>query len=221
MKFLHCVLALSLIMTVACSRKVKPDSEDSIPQAEMSAASVNSDADLIVEDQEKSSVMAEEPKIEEKAVQAEEPQDLIKEEPTQQLAVKEESFEKASLVGEMGTYKVEKGETLMMIAFKIYGDYGMWRELAKLNPKVKGFVASGMTLQFKAPAEKFVWNPAGEPYLIKKGDTLGVISNEKYGTPKKWKKIWDNNKPLIKNPNLIFAGFTLYYIPDNKLAETN
>lgn len=207
-------------MTAACSRKEKPDSQESIPQAEMSAAAVNSEADLIVEDQDKTTAVAEEPKIEEKAVVAEEAVDLMQDE-AKSPKIKEESFGNATLAGEVGTYKVEKGETLMMIAFKIYGDYGMWRELAKLNPKIKSFVIAGMSLNFKAPAEKFVWNPAGEPYLIRKGDTLGVISNEKYGTPKKWKKIWENNKPLIKNPNLIFAGFTLYYIPENKLADTN
>ena len=45
-----------------------------------------------------------------------------------------------------------------------------------------------------------------------------IISKKKYGTPVRWKSIWDNNKPMIKDPNLIFAGFTLYYIPDNSVA---
>jgi hypothetical protein len=47
--------------------------------------------------------------------------------------------------------------------------------------------------------------------MIKNGETLGTISNSVYQTPKKWKAIWENNKPLIRNPNVIFAGFTLYY----------
>ena len=50
----------------------------------------------------------------------------------------------------------------------------------------------------------------GNPYLIKSGDTLGKISNTTYGTIKYWKNIWNNNKPLIKDPNKIFAGFTIY-----------
>jgi hypothetical protein len=51
----------------------------------------------------------------------------------------------------------------------------------------------------------------GDKYLIKHGDTLGTISNDLYGTSSKWKKLWKNNRELIKDPNRIFAGFYLYY----------
>jgi nucleoid-associated protein YgaU len=51
------------------------------------------------------------------------------------------------------------------------------------------------------------------------GETLGTISSDKYGTPVKWRKIYDNNRPLIKNPNTIYAGFTLYYIPEREIAS--
>jgi hypothetical protein len=54
--------------------------------------------------------------------------------------------------------------------------------------------------------------PAGERYLIKQGDTLGSISGSVYGTPRKWKKIWETNKDLIKDPNRIFSGFYISYI---------
>ena len=55
------------------------------------------------------------------------------------------------------------------------------------------------------------WPPEGNPYMIKKGDFLTKISQKIYGTSKKWKKIFKRNKLMIKNPNLIFAGFTLFY----------
>jgi nucleoid-associated protein YgaU len=115
--------------------------------------------------------------------------------------------------GEEGTYKVARNETLMMIAFKIYGDYERWRELAKLNSDTLNgsyTINSGMNLRYNMPSETFSWNPDGNPYLIKVGDTLGTISTDTYGKNKFWKNIWDNNKPLIKNPNRIFAGFTIY-----------
>jgi hypothetical protein len=59
----------------------------------------------------------------------------------------------------------------------------------------------------------------GESYLIKKGDTLGLISNDVYGTTRKWKKLWENNRQLIKDPNRIYAGFYLYYVPERKLTR--
>ncbi len=121
--------------------------------------------------------------------------------------------------GTMQEYKVQKNETLMMIAFKLYGDYGKWKDLAANNQRaLKGgqTVFAGMTLQYPSPAQEFVWNPEGLPYLIRTGDTLGGISKTVYTTPKKWKLIWDNNRPLIKDPNKIFAGFTIYYLENGR-----
>ncbi len=115
-------------------------------------------------------------------------------------------------------YRVQKGDTLMMVAFKIYGDYEKWRDIKKLNPNVEK-LTEGVELKYHVPFEKFGWEPVGDPYLVKNGDTLGIISMDKYGTPKKWKAIYENNRPLIKNPNLIFAGFTLYYRPLRDLAS--
>lgn len=115
--------------------------------------------------------------------------------------------------GGMATYTVQQNETLMMIAFKLYGDYGKWKDLARMNATSLGsnnVVSVGTQLQYEAPAQEFVWNPEGNPYLIKTGDTLGTISSDTYGTTRYWKNIWNNNKPLIKDPNLIFAGFTIY-----------
>ncbi len=37
------------------------------------------------------------------------------------------------MAGAEGSYKVAKNETLMMIAFKIYGDYERWRELGECD----------------------------------------------------------------------------------------
>jgi nucleoid-associated protein YgaU len=116
-----------------------------------------------------------------------------------------------------GEYVVESGDTLMLIAFKVYGDYSKWKAIAGMNPGVSsGKLTRGQVLKFSPPAEKFVWNPKGEAYLIKGGDTLGTISNEKYGTSSKWKILFENNRPMIKDPNLIFAGFTLYYQADGR-----
>lgn len=116
-------------------------------------------------------------------------------------------------------YKVQKSETLMLIAFKLYGDYSKWKDLKELNKnKIKHgmTVRAGMELKYITSGEEFVWDQKGNPHLIRHGETLGLISKAVYGKLKRWKDIWENNKPMIKDPNKIFAGFTLYYIPDSK-----
>lgn len=116
--------------------------------------------------------------------------------------------------GKVMNYKVQKGETLMQIAFKIYGDLSKWKSIKNMNSSSlngNSALRAGMVLKYTAPERLFVWNPEGSPHMIKTGETLGTISNAVYQTPKKWKNIWENNKPLIKNPNVIYAGFTLYY----------
>ena len=104
-------------------------------------------------------------------------------------------------------YTVEKNDTLMMISFKFYGDYSKWRTIQEMNPEMSTVLSVGQVIKLPKPEEAFVWSPSGEPYIIQRGDTLGTISRSKYGTKSKWRKIYENNKPLIKDPNLIFAGF--------------
>ncbi len=120
--------------------------------------------------------------------------------------------------GEMETYKVQKGDTMMMVAFKIYGDYRKWKDLKAWNKDVKK-VKEGVELKYQVPDSKFGWMPSGLPYLVKTGDTLQIVSMDKYGTTRKWKSIYNNNRPLIRDPNLIFAGFTIYYQPTRELAS--
>jgi nucleoid-associated protein YgaU len=117
-------------------------------------------------------------------------------------------------------YHVQKGDTLMLIAHKIYGDYRKWKEIKELNKaKIKGKLSDDMELKYYIPTDAPDWKPEGLAYLVKTGDTLGTIAVDKYGTSKKWKFIYENNRPLIRDPNLIFAGFTIYYKPTRDLAS--
>jgi len=123
--------------------------------------------------------------------------------------------------GETKEYVVQKNETLMLIAFKLYGNHQKWKELANKNPKAVsqgGIVKAGSILKYDAPSQEFVWSPNGNPYLIKTGDTLGTISKEVYQTMNKWKLLWENNRQMIKDPNKIYAGFTLYYLDAREVA---
>ncbi len=112
-------------------------------------------------------------------------------------------------------YTVKSGDTLMLIAFSLYGNHLKWRDIAKLNGVNYLELIVGMTLKYRVPHTPFNYRPRGTPYLIRNGDTLGTISNTVYNTNKRWRDIWNNNREIIYNPNLIFAGFTIYYIPEN------
>lgn len=203
-------MVLVCLGLMGCSgNKSAQNVDEQTPQIELS------DSDELVEEP------VEEP-AEEPVAEVSTDQETISEVTNNEPLVQDSNLENPQPVissepGAVKTYTVQKNETLMMISFKLYGDYARWRELANQNADVlKGgsLVREGMTLSYVAPAEEFVWSPQGNPYLIKTGDTLGTISKEVYATSKKWKLIWDNNKPLIKDPNKIYAGFTIFY-PEN------
>jgi hypothetical protein len=118
---------------------------------------------------------------------------------------------------------VKAGDTLMKIAFQIYGDVDRWKELHELNQaklKTGSALRKGMKLKYDAPVEAYSPHELAHSYLIKKGDTLAGIADDVYGKKQKYKKLQSYNKRLIKNPNRIFAGFTIFYdITDQEMAE--
>jgi nucleoid-associated protein YgaU len=116
--------------------------------------------------------------------------------------------------GEASSYTVREGDTLMKIAFENYGDLYKWKDIYQQNHdaiKNPNDVPPGTVLKLDKPSVPVAIERNGDQYLIKTGDTLGTISNDVYGTKTKWKKIWNNNKQLIKDPNKIYAGFYLFY----------
>lgn len=111
-------------------------------------------------------------------------------------------------------YRVKEGDTLMKIAFEVFGDLTRWREIHDLNQEVvsdPNVLTKGTRLRIKVFGVRTV-SRNGEAYLIKRGDTLQKISQWVYGTISKWKQLWDNNRELIRDPNKIFAGFKLYFV---------
>ena len=114
---------------------------------------------------------------------------------------------------EKSEYIIQKNDTLMLAAWKIYGDTSRWRELESLNQDKlhNGHIWTGETLVFNRPEVEFDWSPEGSPYVIVRGDTLGLVSEKVYSDKKHWKAIWYNNRDLIRDPDLIFAGFTIFY----------
>ncbi len=123
--------------------------------------------------------------------------------------------------GEVTRYRVKRGDTLMKIAFENYGDLYRWKDILDGNQDVlkdPNQLSPGTTLMLSGTGMVTI-ERNGEKYLIKVGDTLGLISNEVYGTQAKWKKLWENNRQMIKNPNRIYAGFNLYYVPEGRMTQ--
>lgn len=111
------------------------------------------------------------------------------------------------------TYAVERGDTLMLIAFKVYGDVFQWRKILNDNSDRitdPSRLVAGTQLRVDNEAVDDYYN-GFERYLIKHGDTLGLISNDIYGTKRKWKKLWKMNERMVTDPNRIYAGFFLRY----------
>ncbi len=222
-------MVLSLLFSVGCSNSKRKTAKD-----EQSMEETVDDADFIVDAEDEELVTEDGETGEEVAVDEEEiaevdeggePENVAKEayENEEEIAPAQGIASApvgpgVEIAGGVGQYRVKNGDTWMLIAFKIYGDYRRWRELRSFN-NLGINLNTGDMIKYNRPAQEFVWSPNGLPYLIKRGDTLGTISVDKYGTAKKWRSIYNNNRPLIQDPNLIFAGFTIYYVPERDVAS--
>ena len=79
----------------------------------------------------------------------------------------------------------------------------------------RGYISESYT-----PEETAVSAPLNmEKYTVQKGDTLQKISQKFYGTSKKWAKIYEANKDILKGPNKIYPGQVIN-IPVEPLKET-
>lgn len=46
----------------------------------------------------------------------------------------------------------------------------------------------------------------GRTYVVVSGDSLSKIAKREYGDAQKWPKIYEANRSLIKDPDLIYPG---------------
>jgi nucleoid-associated protein YgaU len=62
----------------------------------------------------------------------------------------------------------------------------------------------------------------GEKYTVAKNDTLQKISKKFYGTTKRWMKIYDANKDVLRAPDKLYPGQVLNIPAGPKVAaESN
>jgi len=203
MKKIRVLIVLSLLTLVSCSGGSNNESTDNISDVEDSTESLEVN-DLDVDNAESESDLSN--------IQSEESV-KVDTMPADVAPPDSKVSDNNINISDMADYVIQPGDTLMLIAFKLYGDYTKWKDLEQLNPVNRSGLIVGNTIKYAVPAQAFSWQPSGNPHMIVRGETLGIISAKYYNTQSKWKNIWENNRPMIKNPDLIFAGFTLYY-PD-------
>lgn len=52
-------------------------------------------------------------------------------------------------------------------------------------------------------------NNGGRSYVVVTGDSLSAIAKREYGDVKEWRRIFEANRDIITNPDLIYPGQTL------------
>jgi nucleoid-associated protein YgaU len=50
---------------------------------------------------------------------------------------------------------------------------------------------------------------SGRTYEVKAGDTLSKIAKQEYGDANQWRRIYDANKDILKDPDKIYPGQSL------------
>lgn len=65
-------------------------------------------------------------------------------------------------------------------------------------------VTAGSSSTAPAPAA-----PAPRTYTVVRGDTLSRIAKQFYGDANQWRRIFEANRDIIKNPDLIKPGQVL------------
>ncbi len=73
------------------------------------------------------------------------------------------------------------------------------------KPDFSNVTAGGSSTAPAAP-EPAVAIGSGKTYVVVTGDSLSRIAKREYGDSNKWRTIYEANKDLIKDPNLIYPG---------------
>lgn len=74
----------------------------------------------------------------------------------------------------------------------------------------RGYTTESVTPEAVGPIGSF------ETYKVQKGDTLQKISQKHFNTTKKWYKIYEANKDVMKGPNKVYPGQTIRIPVDGK-----
>jgi nucleoid-associated protein YgaU len=107
------------------------------------------------------------------------------------------------------TVTVQPGDTLSSIAQAQLGDANRWPEIFLLN---RGIIRNP-DLIFAGQILSLPTGPAAQPepriYVIQPGDTLSSIAQAQLGDANRWPDIFNLNREVISNPDVIFPNQVL------------
>lgn len=112
-------------------------------------------------------------------------------------------------------YTVTMGDSLSEIAKNYLGDANRWLEIYELNKDIisnPDIISIGMIL--KMPLKERT--EATATYIIKSNDSLSMIAKNLLGDVNKWVELYELNKDIIKNPDIIEPGMSLQLPVENK-----
>jgi nucleoid-associated protein YgaU len=106
-------------------------------------------------------------------------------------------------------YTVQAGDTLSKIAGRLYGNAGKYPLIFEANLEVikdPNLIYPGQILRIIKPA---AGQPLSRTYTVKPGDTLSKIAKQFYGDARKYSIIFEANRDMLDDPNIIKPGQNL------------
>lgn len=126
-----------------------------------------------------------------------------------------------------GEYIVQPGDTLSIIAGKLYGNSGRWEELASQNNMTGSqTIFPGDLIRYDSgdqTASNYMskMEKSMQSVTVEKGDTLSSISQKLFNTGGGWKYLFQVNAQKISNPNMIYVGQVLHYANPTPTSMTH
>lgn len=132
-------------------------------------------------------------------------------------------------------HRVANGETLDVIAKRLYGRASAASEILAANPglnprrmkvgtelklprapTIKGRGTPESAAQPKPALNGTLSNPVATPvasasreHVVRSKDSLGSIARSRYGSENAWRRIYDANRDRLKSPNKLVVGMKL------------
>jgi nucleoid-associated protein YgaU len=107
-------------------------------------------------------------------------------------------------------YVFQPGDSLWSVAEKFYGDGNQWPAIYEANRSIIGanpdLVQDGIMLYIPDLASNAV---GSQTYVTKDNDTLWDMAARFYGDGNQWNRIFEANRDVINDPNVIYGGMQL------------